>query len=80
MTLEELKAEADKMGYNLIRKPEIIHHVKCKQCNLKGRLFYIATGKGVRGYIIKCERCGTETQNKYPKAADAWKEWAKINE
>lgn len=83
MTLEELKIEADRLGYNLIKKPENIPHVKCKICNSKGKLLYVAENKEgvlIIGYIIKCEKCGIETQNKYSKATGAWKEWAKINE
>ena len=57
MTLEELKVEADKLGYGLIKKPERIKFLPCVcGCNLRHH-YYSYYGS----QHFKCKRCGLES-------------------
>lgn len=69
MTYEELKNEANKMGYSLVKKKEYVPHKKCK-CGSRGSLWYDCTnGKTVR--FILCENCHIRT-NSYRSECNAW--------
>lgn len=56
MTLEELKTEADKLGYRLVKKPERITMLLCPVCGRKNTSEWYAIDFG--GYIYrKCNIC-----------------------
>lgn len=57
MTFEELKAEANRQGYSLVKKPTYVPLAKCS-CGAKRsvRFVYIMGGK----YVYKCIKCGLE--------------------
>lgn len=68
MTFEELKAEADRLGYRLVQKQPYIPFPTCKCTNYK---------KGVdryqssRGYFWRCPTCGlTSKPAKLSRDAD----------
>lgn len=77
MTYDELKAEANKMGYNLVRKRERISHKRCK-CGSKGSTWYDCSGGKVARFI-QCENCDVRT-NSHISERDAWREWNKMQE
>ena len=54
MTYEELKAEASRQGYSLIRKEKYVHLLKCPQCGKKPSLWNTPNG-----FIYRCD-CGVE--------------------
>lgn len=77
MTYEELKIEANKMGYNLVKKKEYVPHKRCK-CGCRGSVWYDCIyGKASR--FILCENCHIRT-NSYTSERDAWEEWNKMQE
>lgn len=53
MTFEELKAEAKKQGYNLIKKQKYIALKKCPKCNKKPHHVYYTVSK-MFGYGCDC--------------------------
>lgn len=72
MTYEELKTEANKMGYRLTKKKEYVPHKnKCK-CGGKGGAWYNCAG-GCTTRFVQCGRCGIRT-NDYKSENDAWRE------
>lgn len=58
MTVEELKIEAEKLGYNIIKKQPYIKLEKCK-CGKKPRLYY-----GMNDMYYRCDNCKTEGQHR----------------
>lgn len=78
MTYEELKAEANKMGYNLIKKKEYVPHKPCK-CGKRGQYFLANRGDGKVVYFIECEKCKIHTSD-HKLLDDAWIEWNKMQE
>lgn len=77
MTYEELKNEANKMGYRLVKKKEYVPHKRCK-CGSRGSLWYGCIN-GKADYSILCENCYIRT-NSYRSERDAWREWNKMQE
>lgn len=77
MTYDELKAEANKIGYNLVKKREYISHKICK-CGSRGSAWYDYTDGKVARFIL-CENCHIRT-NSHISEYDAWKEWNKMQE
>lgn len=71
MTYEELKAEAEKQGYGLIRKEKYVSLKKCPKCGIKPSLW-----TGVDGETYRCDRCGLsgERQKTVKKAKLSWNE------
>ena len=55
MTLEELKAEAAKHGYRLIKVPKHIAMLPCT-CGHNKRSTWCVDG----GYILECLKCGKQ--------------------
>lgn len=53
MTIEELKAEADKLGYRLIKKQEYIHLLPCV-CGHNSRTRWWR----MDGSFYECNQCG----------------------
>lgn len=76
MTYEELKIEANKMGYNLVKKKEYVPRKSCKKCGKRG-LDCLAKRDGEVVYFIKCEECKIHTSD-HKSEADAWREWNKM--
>ena len=56
MTFEELKAEAKRQGYNLIKKKERIKLLPCTCGNKRPELWFKYEG----GYY-RCQKCGNES-------------------
>ena len=53
MTLEELKTEANKLGYNVIKKQQ---HIKMQPCKCGSKNLGIGIDNGM--YCIECNKCG----------------------
>lgn len=79
MTLEELKEEAKRQGYTLIKKRERIPHVRCT-CGARGNLWscIMPPPNPIPGSFIECSKCDKRTQA-HPRERDAWKEWYEMN-
>ena len=75
MTVEELRAEADKMGYMISRKPERVPHGKC-ECGGLGRAKHHFVGSQLWAFIV-CDECGAKTRD-YDRDSRAWKAWNKM--
>lgn len=72
MTLEELKAEANKLGYSLIKKKPYIPIKPCPVCGKKcTNLWY---GTGGKGTMRQCSFCDFEGDwtNKKISVNEAW--------
>lgn len=57
MTFEELKEEAKRQGYNLVKKPTYIPLAKCT-CGAK---LSVKAKWTVYGHAYKCIKCGLES-------------------
>lgn len=55
MTLEELKIEADKLGYRLVKKPERVITLPCPVCGGKASGKWYDLSNGCR--FKKCNYC-----------------------
>lgn len=55
MILEELKVEADKLGYNLVKKPEKVTLLPCPICGKKRTHEWYAVDVGSR--FRRCSEC-----------------------
>lgn len=72
MTLEELKAEASKLGYSLIKKKPYIPIKPCPVCGKKSTLvWYGQRGKGTMRQCSFCDFAGDWTNEKIP-ITEAW--------
>lgn len=77
MTLEELKVEAKKHGYHLIKDPEKVYLLPCVcGCNRREKWY------GAHSIILKCKECGrSATGDTELEAKKQWnrmvEEWAK---
>lgn len=71
MTLDELKAEAEKLGYALIKKSESIKMLPCT-CGCKRRTEWFCKGQT----FYSCNRCGKKSSrsNTVRGAKRAWNE------
>ena len=78
MTYEELKIEANKMDYNLIKKKEYVPHKRCK-CGKRGLYCLANRGDGKVVYFIECKECKIHTSD-HKSEDDAWKEWNNMQE
>ena len=58
MTLDELKVEADKLGYQLTKKQPYIAFPTCSCRKRKGLTQYQTVG----GYFYRCDVCGRESK------------------
>lgn len=71
MTVEELKAEADKLGYNIVKKTPYVKKLPCPRCGKKStHMMYLLKG----GYIMKCNYCDFHG-HKCDKKKDANTAW-----
>lgn len=61
MTIEELKIEADKLGYNLTKKPENIKLLSCPVCGSKTTSEWSGGGK----YIRRCRNWQAESDDQF---------------
>ena len=72
MTLEELKTEASKLGYSLIKKKPYIPIKPCPVCGKKGTSVWYGTGgKGTMRQCSFCDFAGDWTNEKIP-TTEAW--------
>lgn len=71
MRLDELKAEAEKLGYTLIKKSESIKMLPCT-CGCKRRTEWFSKGQ----IFVSCKRCGKKSplSNTERGAKRAWNE------
>lgn len=71
MNLDELKAEAKKQGYNLIKVSKYPTRLKCPNCNKKPELW-----TRLNTYIVRCSICGHEEEaEKKTWAVNKWNNW-----
>ena len=72
MTLEELKAEANKLGYDLIKKKPYIPIKPCPVCGKKSTsVWHGQRGKGTIRQCSFCDFAGDWTNEKIP-TTEAW--------
>ena len=72
MTLEELKAEANKLGYSLIKKKPYIPIKPCPICGKKSTsVWYGVRGKGMMRQCSFCDFEGDWTNGK-TSVNEAW--------
>lgn len=72
MTLEELRAEANKLGYSLIKKKPYIPIKPCPICGKKCTSVWYGTGD--KGTIRQCSSCDFEGDwtNEKISVNEAW--------
>lgn len=76
MTFEELKAEANRQGYNLIKKQKYISLTKCPMCGEKPEQW---CWKGLLSYKCRCDKHnGWFSTDR--AARIAWNDWAERKE
>ena len=63
MTFEELKAEAEKQGYNLIAKPP--KKVKLLPCPCGRKQLSIWGRSNPEEYLVSCPKCGNGEDNEW---------------
>ena len=70
MTVEELKVEAAKLGYNIVRKPA--KQIRLLPCECGRKLF--DRWYTPQGMIFRCPKCGkhSEPANTEMKARENW--------
>lgn len=74
MTLDELKSEANKLGYALVKRQPYVPHPTCKCTNFrKGIDRYVCR----EGYFWKCPICGL-TSKPAKLARDAARNWYEL--
>lgn len=61
MTIEELRVEAGKLGYNLTKKPEAIKMLPCPVCGSKTTSEWFGSG----GYIRRCRNWQAEPDSSF---------------
>lgn len=75
MTYQELKVEADKLGYNLVKKQKSIKLLPCI-CGSKRRSMWITTIRDTREVqrILACAKCGMKAPpgNTVQEAKENW--------
>ena len=57
MTLEELKAEANELGYTLVKKQPHVPFPSCSCNKRKGLPRYVGFGHDCGGYFYQCPIC-----------------------
>lgn len=64
MTVEELKLEAKKLGYNIIKKPESIKLLPCACNNKKPKPYYrhVIGKKNESGHFYWCQQCDMKSE------------------
>lgn len=73
MEFDELKKEADALGYRLVKKTEYTKHLKCN-CGGTGSVWYSTSGKGK---VVKCRKCNKEAEYCATETL-AWQSWNKM--
>lgn len=79
MTLEELRIEADRLGYRLVPKNTYIKILPCRKCGKKGVEYWTKN----RGEFCKCKGCGVESSvgRTHNEAKRLWNaEYGKVGE
>lgn len=78
MTVEELRAEANALGYNIIKKPEPLPKLLPCSCGSVRRERWVGTGS-YNKVIIRCSRCGKMAYGKNErKARENWNKIAPL--
>ena len=72
MTLEEVKAEASKLGYRLIKKQKYIPKTRCK-CGRRPEMWYVRDG----GNYVICPNCDIRTKV-CKDEKQAWIAWNRL--
>lgn len=73
MTLDDLKIEADKMGYKLVKKSTREPLLPCT-CGVNSRDMWFSTSEGRKVFYV-CHGCGREVYGK--NQADLRRNWNK---
>ena len=73
MTFEELKAEAARQGYNLIKKHRYISLLKCPDCGQKPCQWHDAVS-GMIGFSCYCKKKDIHWRKSERYARIAWNE------
>lgn len=75
MNITELKAEAKKHGYYLVKSPSYTRMLPCT-CGSKRRRCYVESSKGKVLYGFTCIKCGNEgpKRRSIDEARQAWNE------
>ena len=73
MTVEELKAEANKLGYNIIKKQEYIKLLPCTCGSVKRKIWY-RNGHYGETKFYECLHCGKKSAPVYTEN-EAKKNW-----
>ena len=72
MTVEELKAEAKKLGYRLIPIPKQEPFLPCT-CGCNRRTHWVSSMYGVETSILRCMKCNKEARGS--SEAEARRNW-----
>lgn len=75
MTIEELKKEADKLGYSLLKKTKYEPLIPCKECGGKRRRMWSRFVDGHTIYSMQCIKCGFTVDGSARTEAEAKKLW-----
>lgn len=78
MTVEELKAEAKKLGYKIIKVPEKIEKLGCV-CGASSRCVQQWYHFGTNTLFFKCKKCGRKSKEAKTEAIKLWNEAVKNN-
>lgn len=75
MTLEELKAEANKLGYSVVKKRRKVYLKPCVCGSNRRKLWNIANGE----YFYTCDHCGRKSPpaSSIMAAKELWNEMMK---
>lgn len=77
MTIEELREEADALGYKLVKKTERIHMLPCT-CGCNRREHWYTYVKGKEVVQLVCNKCGRSVYG--VNEQDAKRNWNKMIE
>lgn len=75
LTFEQLKAEADRQGYNLVKKRQYVKFLPCT-CGCNRRYTFYSMERITWNVGYKCARCGKEAFGK--SAEDAKLNWNEL--
>lgn len=76
MTLEELKVEADKLGYRLSKKSERVKFLPCT-CGCNRRSHWFVHSWDENKIFFECNNCGLQSPPGYPEK-EARQNWNKM--
>lgn len=76
MTIEELKKEADALGYYLVRKHQNVEPLLPCFCGCKRRVHHSVFHQGTYTVTLKCCKCDHKVSG--PTLAEARRRWNKM--